>query len=72
MTGDWNSGKLGCSYFFVCHSGVLPLLYHKRNPVIHGDNFDLQELVIGLVYSLENTFVVSGPENGRLFVKKEN
>jgi hypothetical protein len=27
---------------------------------------------LGFVYSLENKFVVSGPENDRLFIKNEN
>jgi hypothetical protein len=27
---------------------------------------------LGVVYSLENKFVVSGPENGRLFIKNKN
>jgi hypothetical protein len=32
----------------------------------------LNTIILTSVYSLENKFVVSGPENGRLFIEKEN
>ncbi len=35
--------------------------------------FNLPSLFsLGFVYSRENKFVVSGPENGRLFIKNKN